>query len=427
MATLFVGIDVANERLDACFLTEELRPVRPAAPFTNDPPGWSALRTAMVAAARLVGSGPRITIGMESTANMHKGIEAALRKEKRCPLEVHVLHPVSVKHFRRVQLKDSKTDRIDAELIAAYLVHMKPQVVEPLSEEFEELRVAVRARRGLIEARTQAKNQLHRLLRQYFPGYRTLIGKWLPKRLLTALETCPSPQTMLEIPAEELSALPVGPRHSIGTAFVEKLRQLAEQAPRPKLPKAVMMLVRGAAKRIRELTEQVAELDGAIEALAEEIVPEQLELLMSIPGVGKVTAAAILAEVGPVKRFPTEEKFIGYTGLYPTVWQSGAVPKRSGRMTWKGNRLLRTTLLVGSAAARQFNPAIAAYYERLRARGKSKRAAGGAIARKLAGIIFAVLRKGTPWSEEIAMRGIARVDEMAKVRQRKVEAACLTE
>jgi hypothetical protein len=69
---------------------------------------------------------------------------------------------------------------------------------------------------------------------------------------------------------------------------------------------------------------------------------------------------------------------------------------------------------VASAAARQYNPAIRHFYARLRDRGKSKKAAGGAIARKMAEIVWAVLTSKQPWSEEIALRGIARGEAMAQ-------------
>jgi len=88
--------------------------------------------------------------------------------------------------------------------------------------------------------------------------------------------------------------------------------------------------------------------------------------------------------------------------------------KRRYRMTTKGNRMLKMTLLVASAAARQYNPAIASFYERLRARGKSTKAAGGAIARKLAEIVFAVMIRNEPWNAEKAMRGIEKSCAMSK-------------
>jgi len=82
-------------------------------------------------------------------------------------------------------------------------------------------------------------------------------------------------------------------------------------------------------------------------------------------------------------------------------------------MTSKGNRMLKMTLLVASAAARQYNPLIAAFYERLRRRGKSKKAAGGAIARKLAELVYTLLVRGEAWSAEKAMEGMQRAEAMA--------------
>ena len=82
-AALYVGIDVSNASLDVSFLNADARTVRPASTYTNDPEGWTALRAAVVSAARLAGPRPHIACGMESTSNMHKGIEDAFRKESR--------------------------------------------------------------------------------------------------------------------------------------------------------------------------------------------------------------------------------------------------------------------------------------------------------------------------------------------------------
>jgi len=124
-----------------------------------------------------------------------------------------------------------------------------------------------------------------------------------------------------------------------------------------------------------------------------------------------VSAAAILAEVGDIRRFANSTQFVGYCGLYPIVWESGETRRRY-RMTFKGNRMLKMTLLVASAAARQYNPVIATFYERLRRRGKSKKAAGGAIARKMAALVFTLLARNEPWSADKASRGMQKAAAM---------------
>lgn len=401
---LYVGLDVSNAKIDASFLDGEARTVRQPSTDSNDPEGWAALRAAIVSATALVGPNARVVCGMESTSNMHKRVEQALRGEKRRKIEVHALNPRAVKHFGQALLKDVKTDRIDSHLIALFLLRMKPEARAVQPELFEELKEATRTRRRLIEERTDHKNRMHKLLRYHLPGYRKVLGiQTFSKRLLVVLAERGSPHLLAEGGVENLAAIRYGRGHRVGEAFAEKLVALATQAPRAELPKVTRMLVETTARRILDLDALLTEVDRAIAELLERVFPDQV--LTSIPGIGAVSAAAILAEVGDVARFETKTDFVGYCGLYPIVWESGEA-KRSYRMTRKGNRMLKMTLLVASAAARQYNPVIGAFYERLRGRGKSKKAASGAIARKLAELVFTLLVCKEPWSADKAMRGM---------------------
>ncbi len=408
---LYVGIDVANRKVDVCFVDNESRSVRPKATYSNDPEGWTELRAAIVSAATLCGKRPRVVCGMEATANMHKRLEQALRNEKRRSLEVHVLHPRAVKHFAKALQTSAKTDRIDAEVIAQFLLRIQPKEKAAPPEGIEEMREVTRMRRKLIEERTTCKNRLHKLLRYHFPGYKKSLGNRLTSRVLVALETMPSPDLILKKSVEQIAKMKNGPRHLLGETFAENLLALASQAPVASLRKSTQMLFSSTANRIRELTAHVTKLDAIIEELLDEIFPNQV--LTTIPGLGKVSAAAILAEVGDISRFADKGRFVGYCGLYPIVWESGEA-KRRYRMTFKGNRMLKMTLLIASAAARQYNPVVATYYERLRRRGKSTKAAGGAIARKLADLVFALLVSGQPWSDNRAELGLKKGYAMAE-------------
>jgi transposase len=407
--TLFVGIDVSNRTFDVSFLDAEARTVRPSATYDNDPQGWAAIRTAIVAAANLVGPDAVVVCGMESTSNMHKRLEQALRSETRRHLQVHVLNPIRVKHFARALLKDLKTDKSDSHLIALFLLRMKPSPQALMPELFEEFKEATRTRRRFVEERTDAKNRLHKLLRVHFPGYHKIIGQRISKRLLVVLVDKPSPQAIVSTSLEQLAAVKYGRGHLVGTAFAQQLQTLATQAPHASLRRITEMLIRTTAQRILQVDAILKDLDEAIEEMLDDLFPGHV--LTSIPGLGKVSVAAILAEVADPGRFSDKTNFVGYTGLYPIVWESGEA-KRRYRMTWKGNRMLKMTLLVASAAARQYNPVIASFYERLRKRHKTKKAAGGAIARKMAELVFTLLVKNEPWSAEKAMRGMQKAQAM---------------
>jgi transposase len=414
---MYVGIDVSNCTLDVTFLDGEARTARPQATYRNDPEGWVALRTAITAAASLLGSRVKVVCGMEATGNMHKRVEQALRGEKRRKLEVHVLNPRAVKNFARALLMDAKTDRSDSQVIALFLLRMQPTAAAPVPELFEEFREATRTRRRLVEERTDAKNRLHKMLRYHFPGYRSVVGKHLSKGLLVAINERPSPHLILDTKQGTIAAAAYGTRHRVGAPLEEKLRTLAAQAPQRTLPKLTQMLLRTTTRRILELGEIISEMDDGIAEMLEQLFPGQV--LTSAPGLGAVSSASILAEVVDIDRFETKSNFVGYCGTYPIVWESGEA-KRRYRMTSKGNRMLKMTLLVASAAARQYNPVIAAFYERLRARGKSTKAAGGAIARKLAELVYVMLVRNEPWSAEKAMAGLAKSREMTEARERKL-------
>jgi len=421
--TLYVGIDVANATVSASFLTGEARPMHPQVTYPNDPEGWTALRTAIVAAAARVSPQARVVCGMEATGNMHQRLEQALRAER---WQVHVLNPRAVKRFVQALLGDAKTDRGDSHRIALFLLRMQPEARPELPRAFEEFREATRTRRRLVEDRTDCKNRLHKLLRYHFPGYRRRLGKGLSKGVVAVLAAMPSPDALLARSPEELAAFSYGARgYRLGAARAQQFHTLAAQAPQARLPEVSRLLIATTARRILELDALIAQLDPAIERMLHELFPHQV--LTTIPGLAKVSAAAILAEVADIHRFQDQTRFVGYCGLYPIVWESGEA-KRRYRMTRKGNRMLKMTLLLASASARQYNPLIAAFYERLRRRGKSKKAAGGAIARKLAALVYAVLVTGEPWSAEKAAQGMERARAMVEqgAEAQTAGAPCLT-
>jgi transposase len=411
---LCVGIDVSSRALDGGFCDASGTPLGRVQSFSNDAAGAAALCEATLAAARAMGRGTQVMAAVESTGAYHRVAVKALRAETRRPIQVHVLNPREVKWFRKLELKDTKTDRVDAELIARFLAKIRPQPRAPMPEGFEALQDATRTRRRCVEERTSLKNRLHRLLRTHFPGYREVLGSKFSVRTLVALAACPSPQELLRRGVARLGELRNSDGKRIGAAFAQKLIALAKSAPTRELPVMARLSIQDAAVRILQLNRFLHGMDAAIAQELESIFPDTV--LASIPGLGAVSVASILAEVADIQRFPDKETFVGYCGLYPIAWESGDTKLRF-RMTRKGNRMLKMTLLVASAAARQYNPAIRHFYARLRARGKSKKAAGGAIARKMAEIIWAVLTTNQPWSEEIALRGIARGEEMTQPQE----------
>ncbi len=417
MKKLIVGVDVAEAKFDVAFRDINCQPVRADLSFSNSSDGIRDLIGCCIASASLAGKKVKIVIGMESTSNFHKNLERALRDSSR-NFEIHVINPLAIKQFKKMNLKVYKTDKLDAHMIASYLARMEPNPsFAPLPGQ-EELKELTRLRRSYLEETTQLKNRIRSLLRIHFPGYKRLLGTKISSKMLIAFSNYSSPEEIISTGIDTLAEFSVSFRHRIGRPFAENLVRLAGKAPSRVLPGGIALAIKWTAQSLLQLQERIKMLDAEIVAMLDEYFPEHK--LLSIPGIGPISAAAIIAEVGDIKRFSTPEKFIGYIGLYPVVWESGEMKTRF-QMTYKGNKSLKMTFLVATAAARQFNPAIRQMYDRLRARGKSKRAAGGAVARKLACIVYAILAGDKKWDPEIASEGLRKSQQMAESLTEKKE------
>jgi transposase len=124
---------------------------------------------------------------------------------------------------------------------------------------------------------------------------------------------------------------------------------------------------------------------------------ETQTLLRSIPGVGVLTAAALVAFVGDITRFASPEKLVAYIGLDPRVHQSGTSVHGKGYISKRGNAYLRHTLFTAAFIARQYNTELGVYYQKKLDAGKHYFSAQCAVERKLIHLIWAVWTRGTPY------------------------------
>jgi transposase len=245
----------------------------------------------------------------------------------------------------------AKTDRLDARALARLLASGQLQTVWVPDEATEAMRRRLRRRSQLTTAKSRAKNEIHAALMRRLipkPGFSDLFGKagrrWLEE---------------LELPAAE--------RESVDSA----LRQIA----------------------FCEAEIAAIEKTVASEALAS----EQIRRLMSVPGVGVITAAAFMAAVGDIGRFPSPKKLVGYLGLDPIVRQSGSSEANYGRISKQGSAAGRYALVEASWSVVKAPGPLRAFYERTKAR-RGASVAIVATARKLACLCWALLTRGEDYA-----------------------------
>jgi transposase len=121
---------------------------------------------------------------------------------------------------------------------------------------------------------------------------------------------------------------------------------------------------------------------------------EKEDLLASVPGVGPIIARTLIAELPELGRLGRRQ-IAALAGLAPFTRQSGQWRGKS--FIGGGRTAVRTVLFMGALVAKRHNPVLKAFFDRLRAAGKSKMAALIAVARKLLTILNAILRDNRPW------------------------------
>ena len=130
------------------------------------------------------------------------------------------------------------------------------------------------------------------------------------------------------------------------------------------------------------------------------ILRSQQALLISIPGIGKLTAARLLAEIGVVSAFEDAPQLAAYAGLNPKGSQSGSSVYKKTRISKEGRSFLRTMLYMPAIVARKHNPVIKEFCNRLAERRLAEMAIVVAAMRKLLHIVFGVLKNQKPFDPD---------------------------
>ena len=263
---------------------------------------------------------------------------------------VELAHPKEVKAIANAAVK---TDRIDANVLAhlARMNYLPTAYAAP--KEVRDLHLYTRHRSWLIGHRTQAKNRIQAVLSSY----------------------------NLASPVSDLFGVK-------GREFLEEV--LGELRP------AARRVITDNLTLIDRLDEQIKELEQEIPLTKEQA--HSIQLLMSMPGVGKVTALTILAEIGHISRFNSSKALCNWAGLTPRVRKSDAIV-RHGKISKQGSAHLRSAMGQASMVASRFSPRWYRVYERL-AKRCGKRGARVAVARRLLTVIYYMLKRNQPYQED---------------------------
>lgn len=362
---LFVGIDVSSQDMKACVMNFEGKALT-AFTVDNNLTGASYLKDQIVKIAQS-NSISEIQIGMEATSvySWHPAMffheDESLKEFK---TTVFTINPKLIKKFKESYVDLDKTDQVDAWIIADRLRFGRLPLTAVMQEQFIALQRLTRMRYHLVHNLTREKQYFLQHLFYKCSSFTTEVDSSVFGNAM--LELFLEQYSLDEISSMDLQELAnylqdKGKNRFTDAECVAKSIQKAARSSY-RLSKCVEdsidLLLGTSIESIRSITKQIKELDKAIQKLLEGI-PNTLQ---TIPGIGPVYTAGILAEIGQIDRFDNQASIAKYSGLTWSKHQSGKFQAEETKMIRSGNRFLRYYLVEAANSVQRNEPEFRAYY-----------------------------------------------------------------
>lgn len=378
----FAGIDIASEKHVVAVVDSDGQVVVKATSFGEDAAGHQRL-------LEVLGPPEGCFVAMEATGHYWQNVFAGLAT---AGFTVALLNPVRTHNFAKEDLARTKTDAIDALVIARFAQQKRPAVTKLPDTATQELRELVRLRDRIVQDLGDATRRLHRLVDLGFPEF-TRYVKALDSELATTILSEYPTAAAFPVVARPIAKLVYDGRHKVGPELATKLVEAARLSVGHHHGDAYRVQVQYACQDIGVARRRLRELEKRIETLLGQ--HEVGRLLTTIDGIGPQTAARLVAEVGDFERFSDASKLASYVGCIPGLNHSGK-SKPKGAMSF-GNARLRASLWMPLLAAVTHNAWLRAYYQRLLAAGKLPKVALVASMRKLLHAVYSVATNRKPF------------------------------
>jgi len=382
----YVGIDIGKRHHVAVILNANGQQEAKALPFANDRDGFDQLLV------RMADVEPGLLIGLEATGHYWLALYTMLAE---AGYDLVVLNPLQIHAYRKSGIRKRKNDRYDAYWIADYIRVSQQPHHQSQQPEFLQLRELTRFRASLTGQVGDCKRKIISIIDRVFPEYERLFSNVFIQTSRRLLAEALTPDEFAEFDLSELAQLLAqSSRGRHGQAKAEEIQALALRSV------GIGFLTDALRVQMTCLLQQLALLDAQRQQLEAEITALMDQIpqhITSIPGIGPVTGAVILAEIGDIHRFEAPEKLVAYAGIDPTVYQSGQFTATQTRMSKRGSPYLRHALWQAAFMATQHDPQLRAYYQRKRDEGKAHGTAIGAVCRKLLHRIYIILKENRPY------------------------------
>lgn len=400
--SLVVGIDVAKKKHYAQMVDQMGVPVGKPFSFHNTMDGFEHLECSIHQAQAKLGL-EQVLIGFEPTGHYHKPLAQWLQDKGY--IVVIVGTAVTKNHKEDLDNSPLKSDTKDATLIATlisqgnYLSLILPRA------EFAELRVLTNTRRQQRMHLTRLLNNVTALLDEFFPEFSTLFKDKLGLSSIWVMRNCPWPSDILAMPLETLAEKIKEASH-----FRQGLKKAQALQAAAKRSIGVTRGLASARRQLNLLLDGIQESRKRLEEIEAQMSNALIELgmvdsLLSIPGVGVITAASFLGEIGDPNQYTDWRQVQKLAGLNIVSRSSGEHAGKS-HISRRGRSGLRCLLFQATVCLVAKDPQFKALFRYFQTRTRNplcKMGALIAVSEKLLRIMFCLAQTGRTYDPRVVL------------------------
>ena len=394
----YLGIDVSKATSRFVFLDNDGEKLTKSFTLNNAHEDFNKLLARL---KELNLSTDNLLVGIEATGIWWENLYSLLTENK---FKVIVLNPHQTNKFREALRIKAKTDDIDAYVIAGLLRSQEYACSYIPEESIQALREITKLRFQLVKDRQNYERQTNSLLGLLFPEHAaTAIKNPFAISSMAILKAYPTAKHLAQAKPKNIEKIV---RSIQGNNFnIEEIQLLIQTAQksiysgRAKHDRGLNLII--LLTQVESLQNAIAQLDDRMNNIfspSDDTLNFPGSNLLSIPGVGPKTLAAILSAVGSNgQAFCDGKHFVGHIGFFPKIYESGET-RHANTISNRGPKYLRAALYMAAVACLKHNPEFKALYNRKVSQGKTAKQSLVYVARKLAHLCLSMLKSGESYN-----------------------------
>ena len=370
-----VGIDISKYKHDFCIISSAGELIVENSSFQNNKIGFQSLLDQLKPYNK-----SEIHIAFEATGHYSLNLELFLVNNGYSFMKVN---PLIIHQFLKTRsLRRTKTDKADSLTIAKYLMSVPYKPNSDLLYTIFTLKSLCRARENLIKERSKFAILLTNELDKSFPELKPFFNNMISTTLLYILEKYTNTKHIAAM--KDYDSIRKLSRGKFTYAKFAQLKELAKNSVGFS-HENTDLLISTYISIYNDFNNKIDPINKQISTIIKELNPRML----TIPGIGEISAATILSEYGDIKNFSNSNKMLAFAGLDPSINQSGTL-EYNGKMVKHGSGLLRYTIMNSAMAILRFSPEFYDYYLKKRSEGKCHRVALSHVCKKLIRVIYSL-------------------------------------